>query len=73
MNPSSDFLKNFASKSENEQKKTAMNMLSGMSPDKAAQIKNILGNEEKLRQVLSSPQAQQLMEKLKGGGNGQHK
>lgn len=73
MNSASDFFNDFASKSEEEQKKTALNMLSGMSTEQSGQIRSILGDKEKVRQILSSPQAQQLMQKLKGGGNGQHK
>ncbi len=73
MNQSADFLSGFASKSESEQKKAAANLLSGMAPEQAAKIKNILNDEQKIKQLLSTPQAQQLMEKLRGNGNGQHK
>ena len=73
MNQPSDFLSDFASKSETEQKRAASELLSGMAPEQAAKIKNILGDEEKVKQILSTPQAQQLMKKLRGIGNGQHK
>ncbi len=73
MNPTPDFLNSLMSKSEDEQKKTAMNILNNMDSKQSQQIKSVLGDEEKLKQILSSPQAQQLMKKLKGSNNGQHK
>lgn len=73
MNPTPDFLNSLMSKSEDEQKKTAMNILNNMDSKQCQQIKSVLGDEEKLKQILSSPQAQQLMKKLKGSNNGQHK
>lgn len=73
MNPTPDFLKDLMSKSEAEQKKTAMNILSGMDSKQSDQIKNILSDQNKVKQILASPQAQQLMKKLKGNNNGQHK
>ena len=73
MNQPSDFLFNLSSKSEKEQKKAAENMMSGMSAEQAAKVKSILSDKEKMREMLSSPQAQQLMRMLKGNGNGQHK
>lgn len=73
MNSASDFLNGFISKSEDEQKKAAMDILSGMDSKQSAQIKSILSDEEKVKKILSSPQAQQLMSRLKGSGNGQHK
>lgn len=73
MNPTPDFLNSLMSKSEDEQMKTAMNILNNMDSKQSQQIKSVLGDEEKLKQILSSPQAQQLMKKLKGSNNGQHK
>lgn len=73
MNPTPDFLNSLMSKSEDEQKKTAMNILNNMDSKQSQQIKSVLGDEEKLKQILSSPQAQQLIKKLKGSNNGQHK
>lgn len=73
MNPTPDFFNSLMSKSEDEQKKTAMNILNNMDSKQSQQIKSVLGDEEKLKQILSSPQAQQLMKKLKGSNNGQHK
>lgn len=73
MNPTPDFLNSLMSKSEDEQKKAAMNLLNNMDSVQSRQIKSILGDEEKLKQLLSSTQAQQLIKKLKGSNNGQHK
>ena len=73
MKPTPDFLNSLMSKSEDEQKKTAMNILNNMDSKQSQQIKSVLGDEEKLKQILSSPQAQQLIKKLKGSNNGQHK
>ena len=54
------------SKTEDEQKKLAMDMLSRMDSSQSQAVKNIIGDEEKIKQMLSSPQAQQLIQKLKG-------
>ena len=54
------------SKTEDEQKKLAMDMLSRMDSSQSQAVKNIIGDEEKIKQILSSPQAQQLIQRLKG-------
>ena len=54
------------SKTEDEQKKLAMDMLSRMDSSQSQAVKNIIGDEEKIKEILSSPQAQQLIQKLKG-------
>ena len=54
------------SKTEDEQKKLAMDMLSRMDSSQSQAVKNIIGDEEKIKQILSSPQAQQLIQILKG-------
>ena len=54
------------SKSEEEQKKLAMDMLSRMDSSQSQAVKNIIGDEGKIKEILSSPQAQQLIQKLKG-------
>ena len=61
-----DLFNIFNSKSEDEQKKLAMDMLSRMDSSQSQAVKNIIGDEEKIKQILSSPQAQQLIQKLKG-------
>ena len=53
-------------KSPDEQKKMAMNMLDSMNSDQSGKIKEIMADKEKLQSILSSPQAQQLINKLKG-------
>ncbi len=53
-------------KSAEEKKKMAMNMLSSMNPEQSGKIKEIMADKEKLQSILSSPQAQQLLNKLKG-------
>ena len=73
MNSSSDFINGFISKSEDEQKKAALGMLSGLDSKQSEQVRSILGDREKLAKLLSSPQAQQLIKKLKGSSDGQHK
>ena len=61
-----DFFNILNSKTEDEQKKLAMDMLSRMDSSQSQAVKNIIGDEEKIKQILSSPQAQQLTQKLKG-------
>ena len=61
-----DLFNIFNSKSEDEQKKLAMDMLSRMDSDQSRTIKNIINDESKIKEILSSPQAQQLIQKLKG-------
>ena len=73
MKDTSEFIKAFASKNEAEQKKEAMKMLSQMDSSQSSQIKQILGDKEKLNKILSSPEAQLILSKLKGNTNGQHK
>ena len=61
-----DFFNILNSKTEDEQKKLAMDMLSRMDSSQSQAVKNIISDEEKIKQILSSPQAQQLIQKLKG-------
>ena len=61
-----DFFNILNSKTEDEQKKLAMDMLSRMDSSQSQAVKQIIGDEEKIKQILSSPQAQQLIQKLKG-------
>ena len=61
-----DLFNIFNSKTEDEQKKLAMDMLSRMDSSQSQAVKNIIGDEEKIKEILSSPQAQQLIQKLKG-------
>lgn len=56
----------FGSKSPDEQKKMAINMLSSMKTDQSEKVKEIMSDKEKLQTILSSPQAQQIINKLKG-------
>lgn len=53
-------------KSPDDQKKIAMNMLGSMNPDQSNKIKEIMADKEKIQSILSSPQVQQLINKLKG-------
>ena len=68
MNPTPDFLKDLMAKNENEQKKAAMNLLSNMDSKQSEQIKSILSDQNKVKQILSSPAAKQLLTKLFGSG-----
>ena len=61
-----DLFNIFNSKTEDEQKKLAMDMLSRMDSDQSRTIKNIINDESKIKEILSSPQAQQLIQKMKG-------
>lgn len=65
-----DLLNLLNSGNEAQQKNTAQKMLSGMDNQQANQIKSIMQDEEKLKSILSSPQAQELLKKLKGNKNG---
>lgn len=65
-----DLLNLLNSGNEAQQKNTAQKMLSGMDNQQAKQIKSIMQDEEKLKNILSSPQAQELLKKLKGNKNG---
>lgn len=55
-----------SAKSANEKKKMAIDMLSSMNSEQSEKIKEIMSDKEKLQSILSSPQAQQLLNKLKG-------
>ncbi len=55
-----------SAKSPDEQKKIALNLLGSMNSDQSGKVKEIMADKEKLQSILSSPQAQQLLNKLKG-------
>ncbi len=57
-------------KSSDEQRKLAMNMLSNMDSAQSAKLKEALSDKQKINELLSSPQAQQILKKLKGNKNG---
>lgn len=70
--PPEDLIKLFKAKNQQEQQNAAMKMLGELDDDQSRKIKDIMRDEEKLKAVLQSPEAQQLMNKLKGFKNGQH-
>ncbi len=57
-------------KNDDEKRKLAMNMLSNMNSSQSAKIKEALSDQQKINELLSSPQAQQILKKLKGNQNG---
>ncbi len=60
----------FSAKTPDEQKKMAMNMLSSMDSKQSDKIKEIMNDQQKIQSILSSPEAQQILNKLKGNKNG---
>lgn len=62
-----DMLTNLKTKSSEEKKQAAQNMMNGLGKEDSEKIKNILGDEEKLKKLLSSKEAQQILRKLQGG------
>ena len=68
--PSEDIINLFRAKNSEEQQKTAMKMMSQLDEKQSAQVKNIMQDEQKLRSILQSPEAQKLMDRLKGFKNG---
>ena len=68
--PSEDIINLFRAKNSEEQQKTAMKMMSQLDEKQSAQVKNIMQDEQKLRSILQSPEAQILMDRLKGFKNG---
>lgn len=59
-----------SAKTPDEQKQIAMNMLSSMNSEQSAKVKEILNDKQKIQALLSSPEAQQIIKKLKGCNNG---
>lgn len=55
-------------KTPSQQQKIATEMLSEMDKTQSSKIKEILNDKEKIQSVLSSPEAKQLINKLKGKG-----
>lgn len=49
-----------------KQKQTAMQMLSGLDENQSKKIKEIMSDQKKISDILSSPEAQQILNKLKG-------
>lgn len=68
--PSEDIINLFRAKSSEEQQKRAMKMMSQLDEKQSSQVKSIMQDEQKLRSILQSPEAQQLMDRLKGFKNG---
>ncbi|MBQ7595786.1 MAG: hypothetical protein IJU45_03880 [Clostridia bacterium] len=68
--PPNDIIKMLNSKNRRQQQDTALKMLSELDENQSRQVKSIMQDEEKLRSILQSPEAQQLMNKLKGFKNG---
>ncbi len=58
-----EILKN---KSADQQQKIATDLLSEMDTSQSSKIKEILNDKEKIQSILSSPEAIQLINKLKG-------
>ena len=50
--------------------KKASKLISGLNADEKDELKEILGDRDKINAVLSSPAAQKIMEKLNGKKNG---
>ncbi len=59
-------IKVLGAKSPREQKEAAINILASMPDEQSAEIKEIMADKDKIQSILSSPQAQQLLNKLKG-------
>lgn len=55
-------------KTPSQQQKIATEMLSEMDKTQSSKIKEILNDKEKIQSLLSSPEAIQLINKLKGKG-----
>lgn len=54
-------------KQTEQAKKRLNNMVGQLSDEQKSQIEQILGDEQKTQQLLSTPQAQMLLNKLFGG------
>lgn len=50
--------------------KKASKLISGLNADEKDELQEILGDRDKINAVLSSPDAQKIMEKLNGKKNG---
>ena len=48
--------------------KSVNKMFSGLSPEQQEQVRRILSDEKRTREILNTPQAQMLMKKLTGDG-----
>ena len=61
---SSDFFNNLDS--SEARRKTAKQIMSGLSPEDSEKLSEILGDRDKLNTVLNSPAAQAILSKLNG-------
>ena len=68
--PPDDLIKILSSKNKQEKQQTAMKMLDQLDAEQSRQVKSIMQDEQKLKNILASPEAQQLISKLKGNKNG---
>ncbi len=75
-NQQNDFFKLFSllGSSDKEAKQNAANqMMSGLNKDESNELNNILKDRNKIDAILNSTAAQQILKKINGNGNGQHK
>ena len=56
----------FSGKPEEEKKKAAEKIMDNLGKDESDKIRSILSDSEKVREILSSQQAQNIIRKLRG-------
>ncbi len=75
-NQQGDFLKIFdllGSADKNAKQQAANNMMSGLNSDESKQLGDILSDKSKIDAILNSSAARQILNKINGNTNGQHK
>ncbi len=75
-NQQNDFFKflNLLGGSDKHAKQNAANqMISGLNKNESEELNNILKDKNKIESILNSSAAQQIIKKINGNGNGQHK
>ena len=75
-NQQGDFFRLFdllGSADKNAKQQAANQMMSGLNSDESKQLGDILSDKSKIDAILSSPAAKQILNKINGNANGQHK
>ena len=60
-------------KDNSSQKQTADNLMSGLNQQQTQELKEIMSDKEKIDSILNSPAAKEIMKKINGNNDGQHK
>ena len=62
----------FSQNNINSNRQNAEKIVNGLDSEKRSELNSILNNRDKVNEILNSPAAKKIIDKLNGNGNGQH-